>query len=88
MREDNAEKRSASIHLSAIAHLIMQRCDLLAVIVRHLVSLTRRFASSEMQQVNAIVADWMRAAGMSVEYDAVGNLIGRYESDQPGLKPC
>jgi amidase, hydantoinase/carbamoylase family len=31
-----------------------------------------------MQQVNTHVADWMRAAGMVVHLDQIGNIIGRY----------
>ncbi len=31
-------------------------------------------------------ATWMSAAGMSVHNDAVGNVIGRYEAQQPGAK--
>ena len=32
------------------------------------------------------LADWMRAAGMQVHIDAVGNVVGRYLSDDPGAK--
>ncbi|GCE12845.1 Zn-dependent hydrolase [Tengunoibacter tsumagoiensis] len=48
--------------------------------------LTRRFASTAMQQVNGIVAQWMRSAGMTVRTDAVGNLIGRYEGTHSGAR--
>ena len=32
------------------------------------------------------LAGWMRAAGMQVTIDAVGNVVGRYVSDRPGAK--
>jgi allantoate deiminase len=32
------------------------------------------------------VAGWMRAAGMSVRRDNIGNLIGRYEAERAGAK--
>jgi len=39
-----------------------------------------------MRQVNEAVASWMHAAGMTVQQDKVGNLIGRYEASQAGAK--
>jgi allantoate deiminase len=62
------------------ARLVMERCDLLATYSEDAHCLTRRFATSPMHQVNELVASWMLAAGMSVRYDCVGNLIGRYEA--------
>ena len=32
------------------------------------------------------LAAWMREAGMQVEIDAIGNVVGRYRSDQPNVK--
>lgn len=43
--------------------------------------LTRTFLSPAMQRANALVAGWMKAAGLEVRVDAVGNLIGRLEAD-------
>jgi allantoate deiminase len=62
------------------ARLVMERCDILGTYSEDTDYLTRRFATPPMQQVNALVATWMLAAGMSVHYDCVGNLIGRYEA--------
>lgn len=39
-----------------------------------------------MRQVNEAVMAWMSSAGMTVERDRVGNLIGRYEGNQRGAK--
>lgn len=41
--------------------------------------LTRTFLSPAMRRANARVGEWMRAAGLAVREDAVGNLIGRME---------
>ncbi len=71
--------------LEASATTIMERCDLLARFSEEPDRLTRRFATPAMREVNERVATWMRAAGMSVRHDAVGNLIGRYEAS---ASPC
>jgi allantoate deiminase len=68
------------------AHIVMQRCDALAVFSEEPGRLTRRFASTAMRDANAAVAGWMRAAGLAVRQDALGNLIGRYEAERPGAK--
>lgn len=49
--------------------------------------LTRVFLSREQQAANDLVLGWMRAAGMSARLDAIGNVVGRYEGERPGL-PC
>ena len=66
----------------------MARCDTLGGFSEEPERLTRRFATAPMREVNARVAAWMRAAGMDVRQDAVGNIIGRYEgrsADAPTL---
>lgn len=50
-------------------------------------ALTRVFLSDEHRAANALVIEWMREAGMSARVDAIGNVVGRYEGDRPGL-PC
>ncbi len=62
-----------------LAHTAMQRLELLGSISEEPDRLTRRFASAAMRQVNSVVAEWMREAGMVVRQDNIGNLIGRYE---------
>jgi len=42
--------------------------------------LTRTFLSPAMRRANALVATWMRAAGLATREDTVGNLIGRLEA--------
>ena len=46
--------------------------------------LCRRFATPEHRRANDQVADWMKAAGMSVCEDQIGNIVGRYEGLEPG----
>jgi allantoate deiminase len=68
------------------AHLVMQRCDILAHYSEETDCLTRRFATQAMHEANDMFATWLSAAGMSVHYDAIGNVIGRYEAQQPDAK--
>ena len=68
------------------AHIVMQRCDTLAGFSEEPDRLTRRFATAALRDANTAVAEWMRTAGMAVRQDALGNLIGRYEAEQPGAK--
>jgi allantoate deiminase len=48
-------------------------------------TLTRIYLSPEHRQANARVAEWMDGAGMAARIDAIGNVVGRYEGDRPGL---
>jgi allantoate deiminase len=68
------------------AQTIMERCEILSRFSEEPDRLTRRFASPALRQAQEAVAGWMRAAGMSVQYDAIGNLIGRYEAEAAGAK--
>ncbi|HEY5003105.1 MAG TPA: allantoate amidohydrolase [Ktedonobacteraceae bacterium] len=68
------------------AHIVMERCDILAHYSEETDCLTRRFATQAMRHANDMFATWLSAAGMSVRYDAIGNVIGRYEAQQPGAK--
>ncbi len=63
---------------------IMARCDALAEISESESGLTRVYLSPEHLRANARVAEWMQAAGMQTWQDAVGNICGRYEAEQPG----
>ena len=61
-----------------IARTVMQRIDALAKISEDPNCLTRTFCSPAMRRANALVASWMREAGMIVRTDTIGNLIGHY----------
>ena len=41
--------------------------------------------SAEEDEAHALVAGWMRDAGLEVEADAIGNLFGRLRGRRPGL---
>jgi allantoate deiminase len=69
------------------AERIMQRCDALARHSELAGGLTRVFLSPENRAANELVLGWMREAGMQAKLDAIGNVAGRYEGDQPAL-PC
>jgi len=48
--------------------------------------LTCAYLTDAHRRTAAQLADWMRAAGMQVTIDAVGNVVGRYLSDVPDAK--
>lgn len=59
----------------------MAQCDALARHSEEPSRVSRPFPSRSMQHVHDDVGGWMRAAGMSVRVDAIGNLIGHYPGD-------
>ncbi|MEP7183668.1 MAG: allantoate amidohydrolase [Betaproteobacteria bacterium] len=69
------------------ARRIAERCDALARCTEQPDGLTRVFLSPEQRAANEIVLAWMRDAGMDARLDAIGNVVGRYEGERPGL-PC
>jgi allantoate deiminase len=66
---------------------IWDRCEALARCSEERDALTRVFLSPEQRTANELVLAWMREAGMSAGLDAIGNVVGRYEGQLPGL-PC
>src|SRR3954447_1969892 len=67
------------------AALVLERCDTLAACSEEPDRLTRRFATPALRAAGDLVAGWMRSAGLSVQRDAVGNLIGRRGGGGPAL---
>jgi allantoate deiminase len=57
----------------------MNRCDELATCTEEPDRLTRPFASDAIGRADEQITTWMRAAGMAVRRDNIGNLKGRYE---------
>ncbi|MCP4328247.1 MAG: allantoate amidohydrolase [Alphaproteobacteria bacterium] len=47
--------------------------------------LTRVYLSVEEKAAGELLIGWMKEAGMSADFDAVGNVVGRYEGMTPGL---
>jgi allantoate deiminase len=66
---------------------ILQRCDALARHSELPAGLTRVFLSPQGRAAGDLVLGWMREAGMQARLDAIGNAVGRYEGERPGL-PC
>ena len=69
------------------AHRILDRCEALARCSAQADGLTRVFLSAEQHTANDLVLGWMREAGMNARLDEIGNCVGRYEGERPGL-PC
>ena len=61
---------------------ILGRCDELATISRSGAGVTRLYLTDEHRAAMALVAQWMREAGMEVHTDQAANVIGRYPSAQ------
>lgn len=72
---------------AALGPRLMARCDELARFSEQADGLTRVVYSPQHIAANDTVAGWMRAAGMAVRIDEVGNVVGRYEGHRPEL-PC
>jgi allantoate deiminase len=69
------------------AERIWDHCESLGRLSEMEGGLTRVFLSREQKSANELVLGWMRAAGMEARLDAIGNCVGRYEGERPGL-PC
>jgi len=72
--------------MSEAAQLLVSMLDELGHITDEPGRLTRTFLSPGMQRANRLAGDCMRAAGLEVRVDTVGNLIGRLESANPRAK--
>lgn len=68
------------------AQLLVSMLDELGRITDEPGRLTRTFLSKGMKQANRLVGDCMKAAGLKVRIDSVGNLIGRLEGARRGAK--
>lgn len=62
---------------------ILARADTLAAITAEPPGITRTYLTPEHRQAGELIAGWMREAGMTVHWDALGNVVGRYEGRQP-----
>src|ERR1700685_4871851 len=66
---------------------IIGRISALAAISETPEHLTRIFLTKEHRAAAELILSWMRSAGMRAHLDAIGNVCGRYEGEQPAL-PC
>ena len=60
------------------AQTVIERCDVLAGCTEEPGRITRPFATEAMRCAQGHVEEWMRASGMTVQRDNIGNLRGRY----------
>jgi allantoate deiminase len=65
---------------------LASRLDRLARISDERGATTRTFLSPAMRRANALVAAWMRGAGLSVGEDRVGNLVGKLKARARGAR--
>jgi allantoate deiminase len=72
--------------MSDAAQLLVSMLDELGHISDEPGRLTRTFLSPAMGRANALVGECMKAAGLEVRVDTVGNLIGRLQSANPKAK--
>src|SRR5579883_261118 len=72
------------VDVERLAREVLERCDVLARFSEEPGRITRTFLCPAMRSVHDHLTEWMRAAGMTVRRDAVGNLIGRYPAAVPG----
>ncbi|MBN4096082.1 hydantoinase/carbamoylase family amidase [Methylobacterium sp. OT2] len=63
---------------------MMDRIERLAQISAYPWNLTRRVFSPKQAEAEALVRGWMEEAGLAVQYDPAGNLIGRIEGSVSG----
>jgi allantoate deiminase len=73
--------------MSSLSDEIVGRIDELGAISETPAALARIFLTKEHRAAADLLLGWMRAAGMRAHLDAIGNICGRYEGEQPGL-PC
>ena len=66
---------------------IISRIEALGAISETRGQLTRIFLTPQHRAAADLLLTWMRDAGMAAQLDAIGNVCGRYEGEQPGA-PC
>src|SRR5215208_3119549 len=70
----------------AFGSRIMALADRLAEWSESSSGLTCTYLTPAHRAVAAQLREWMQAAGMNVETDAVGNVVGRYRTADPNAK--
>jgi allantoate deiminase len=73
-----------SSHFTKIAEEVIARCRKLASFSEDAGGTRRTFLSPPMHDCHREVSSWMKALGMTVSVDAVGNLRGFYPGTSPG----
>lgn len=73
-------------HVPRTGSLVLEWCELLSAWSDDDDRLTCAFMSIAHRKTAVQLASWMREAGMEVGIDAVGNVVGRYLSNNPDAK--
>src|SRR5438876_10668546 len=63
----------------------MARLEQLGSISHDRGALSRHFLTPEHKAAGELIKSWMEEAGMQARFDAIGNVVGRYEGLRPGL---
>lgn len=69
-----------------LGSMVMEWADVIGAWSDDHSGLTCAYMTTAHRQTAAQLATWMREAGMDVSIDAVGNVVGRYLSDNPQAK--
>jgi allantoate deiminase len=62
---------------------ILARAEILAAFTERDGMLARSYLTPQHRQAGEQVRAWMRAAGMEADFDALGNVVGRYAGTRP-----
>jgi hydantoinase/carbamoylase family amidase len=62
---------------------LMRQADVLALFSEDAPQITRTYLSEQHKQAGEYLIGLMRRAGMTAGFDALGNIVGRYEADDP-----
>jgi allantoate deiminase/N-carbamoyl-L-amino-acid hydrolase len=71
--------------LDGVGTRLLTRADELGAITEVPGTVTRTFLTPQHRLAAELVMRWMREAGMAAWLDDMGNVVGRYEGEQPGL---
>ena len=63
----------------------MTRMEQIAAYSEDRKGLTRTFLTTQHKAAGELIKSWMEEAGMVAGFDAIGNMVGRYEGERPGL---
>ncbi|WP_136417034.1 allantoate amidohydrolase [Herbaspirillum sp. ST 5-3] len=73
-------------HAPLLGNTIMEWAEVIGAWSDEEQGLTCAYMTGAHRKTAAQIAVWMREAGMQVHIDAVGNVVGRYQSDTPNAK--
>ncbi|MGO0789264.1 allantoate amidohydrolase [Herbaspirillum seropedicae] len=73
-------------HQPTLGATVMQWAEEIGALSEEEGALTCTYLTETHQRTAAQIAQWMREAGMQVHIDAVGNVVGRYQSPHPQAK--